>query len=394
MQDNYSQRSNQIRSSEIREILKVTERPDIISFAGGLPAPELFPVEEMREACNLVLQKEKDHALQYSTTEGYRPLREWIANRLRQKGVYAVADDILILTGSQQGLDLSAKVFIDEGDIIVCESPTYLAALQAFRAFGPRFVSVDMDENGMVMSHLEQVLSENKVKLIYTVPDFQNPTGRTMSLERRKKLVELAERFGVIVVEDNPYGELRFAGKELPPVKAFDITGRVVYLSTFSKILAPGLRIGWVCTTSAEHMSRYIILKQGTDLHTDSFSQMITHQYLIQNDIDQHIREIRKVYGARRNLMLDTMHAKFPAGIRYTHPEGGLFLWVELPEGMDAKQILHQCIEEKIAFVPGEPFFTNGKGKNTFRLNFSNMADTYIVEGIEKLGKILQQFMK
>ncbi|WP_368183106.1 PLP-dependent aminotransferase family protein [Anaerotruncus rubiinfantis] len=393
MHTKFAKRVGQIKSSEIREILKVTERPEVISFAGGLPAPELFPVEEMRAACDAVLKESGEQALQYGITQGKPALRQWIAKRMNGKGIKTDADGVMVLTGSQQGLDLTGKVFIDEGDVILTESPTYLAAINAFKAYSPRFVSAEMDEEGMIMESLEEVLKKEPVKLIYTVSDFQNPTGRTMSLERRKKIVELANRYNVIIVEDNPYGELRFAGEAVPPIKSFDTEGRVIYLSTFSKIFAPGLRLGWLCA-SPEILQKYIVFKEGSDLHTDTFSQMIAARYLQDFDIEKHIEEIRKVYGSRRNLMLKTMEETFPEGVKFTHPEGGLFLWVEMPEGINSRDVFAECMKEDIAFVPGEPFFTNGKGQNTFRLNFSNMPEERIVEGITKMGKVLTRVIK
>lgn len=390
MKRNFAKRTSEVESSEIREILKVTERPEIISFAGGLPAPELFPIEEMKEVCLEVLTESGQQALQYSTTEGYRPLRDEIVKQMKALGIEADADDVVVLTGSQQGLDLTGKVFLDEGDIVVCESPTYLAALNAFKAYSPEFIEVKMDEQGMQMEELEKVLAANRVKIIYTIPDFQNPTGRTMSLERRKKMVELAERYGVVIVEDNPYGALRFMGEALPPIKSFDTTGCVVYMSTFSKVFAPGMRVGWICA-APEILKNYVVFKQGADLHTDTFAQMLVAKYLEKYDLDQHVEEIRAVYGKRRNLMLKTIEETFPKNVHFTEPEGGLFLWVELPEGCDAKEILTKCLDADVAFVPGGAFFPNGKGGHTFRLNYSNMPEDRIVEGIKKLAEVLKE---
>ncbi|MCR4440617.1 MAG: PLP-dependent aminotransferase family protein [Peptococcaceae bacterium] len=390
----FARRVQYAKASEIREILKVTERPEVISFAGGLPAPELFPVEEMRAVFDAVLKEHGSEALQYATTEGYTPLREQVAARMGKAGIQAAADDIIIIAGSQQGLDLTAKVFLDEGDTVICESPTYLAAISAFRTFLPRYVEIEMDEDGMIMEELEKALESNPgVKFIYTVPDFQNPTGRTLSLERRKKLVELANTYEVIIIEDNPYGELRFAGENIPPVKSFDTQGRVVYQSTFSKILSPGFRVGWICA-APEILQNYVLFKQGTDLHTSTIAQYAIVHFLKTFDLEAHIEKIRKVYKERRVLMIDTMKKEFPGEVKYTTPEGGLFLWVELPSYLNARDLLVKCLEKNVAFVPGGSFFPNGSRENTLRLNYSNSSEEMIVEGIKRIAGALKEMIK
>lgn len=386
----FAKRNNFITSSEIREILKVTQQPEIISFAGGLPAPELFPVEQIKKACIEVLESSSEAALQYSTTEGYIPLRQAICKRMENLKIKTSVENILMISGSQQALDLMGKVFIDEGDAIICENPTYLAAINAFKTYMPTFKGVAMDEDGMIMEELEKVLQNTpNAKFIYTIPDFQNPTGRTMNLERRKKLVELANKYDVFILEDNPYGEIRFAGETLPPVKHFDTEGRVIYLSTFSKIFAPGLRLGWMCADKSI-MEKLVPLKQSADLHTDVFAQMITAKYLEMFDIEEHIEKIREVYRHRRQLMVDAMDKYFPKNIKHTLPDGGLFLWVMLPEGIDCQRIFDKAIKNNVAFVPGTPFFPSRDHNNQFRLNYSNMPDDRIVEGIKRLGKVLE----
>ncbi|WP_312518302.1 PLP-dependent aminotransferase family protein [Anaerospora sp.] len=391
MAGHFARRVDCMKASEIREILKVTERPEVISFAGGLPAPELFPVEEMKAVCAAVLSDDGRSALQYSTTEGYQPLREMISARMAEAGIESSNDNVLIVTGSQQGLDLTGKVFLDEGDIVICESPTYLAAINAFKTYMPQFVEVAMDEQGMMMTALEEALKRNrKAKFIYTVPDFQNPTGRTMSIDRRKKLVELANQYDVMVLEDNPYGELRFAGEPVPPVKAFDTEGRVIYQSTFSKVLTPGIRVGWLCA-APEVLQKYVIFKQSTDLHTNTMAQRQVSKFIEMFDLEAHIEKIRKVYKVRRNLMLETIRNEFPEGVTYTQPDGGLFLWVELPEGINARELLVSCLEKQVAFVPGGAFFPNGGKENTLRLNFSNMSEERIVEGVTRIGKLIKE---
>jgi 2-aminoadipate transaminase len=390
MKSKFAKRNKYIEASEIREILKITEKPEIISFAGGLPAPELFPVEELKIVCEEVLNTRGASALQYSYTEGFKPLREAICERMKNLGVNTSIENILITSGSQQALDLSGKVFIDEGDVVICENPTYLAAIKAFKTYMPIIKEVPIDEDGMKMEELEKVLINNPTaKFIYTIPDFQNPTGRTMSLNRRKKLVELANRYDVAIIEDNPYGEVRFAGEKLPPVKLFDTEGRVIYLSTFSKIFCPGFRIGWICADEAL-MNMFIPFKQSTDLHTDIFVQMLVARYMEMFDIEAHIDRIKETYKRRCELMINCIKEEFPVDIKYTTPEGGLFLWVELPSNIKAKELFDRALENKVAFVPGDSFFPKGNCKNTLRLNYSNMPEDKIIEGIKRLGAVLK----
>lgn len=393
MKRRFARRNDFVKSSQIREILKVTEQPEMISFAGGLPAPELFPVEDIKKACIEVLNTNGQASLQYATTEGYTPLREKVCQRLKRLGIDSDIDNIIITTGSQQGIDLSGKVFIDEGDTVVCESPTYLAAINAFRAFMPKFAEVKMDEEGMDMEDLERILKETpNVKFIYSIPDFQNPTGRTMSISRRKKMIELANRYDVIIIEDNPYGEIRFAGEKVPPLKHFDTQGRVIYLSTFSKILSPGLRLGWVCADK-EFIERYVPFKQNADLHTSIFTQMVADKYLEIADVEKHIQKIRDSYRHRRELMIKCMDEEFPKCMKHTVPDGGLFIWAQLPEGMDANKLLKISLENKVAFVPGESFYPNSGFKNMMRLNYSSMTDEKIIEGIKRLAKVIKENM-
>ncbi|WP_239984972.1 PLP-dependent aminotransferase family protein [Sporolactobacillus pectinivorans] len=387
--EKFSERSRHVTSSATREIMKVTERPEVISFAGGLPAPELFPIEEMKVACEAVLSESGEQALQYSTTEGYLPLRQDIVSRLEAIGIHATTDHILMTTGSQQGLDLTGKLFLDNEDTVICESPTYLAAIQAFSVYNPNFVEVPMDEDGMLMDELERALQAYPdAKFIYTIPDFQNPTGRTLSLKRRKKMIALANQFDVVIVEDNPYGAVRFAGEALPPVKSLDTEGRVVYISTFSKIFSPGLRLGWICADQV-FIDKYVMFKQAADLHTDSFAQRITAKYIELFDLEAHIEDIRTVYLSRRQKMIDCIKSYFPKQVKHSSPEGGLFLWVELPESVDTQEIFEECLKRHVAFVPGNAFYPGRVKNNTFRLNYSNMPEEKIVEGMKRLGAVL-----
>jgi len=383
-----------IKASEIREILKITERPEVISFAGGLPAPELFPVEAIKEVNRMVLDSDGAKALQYTTTEGFKPLREWIAHRMNNRlGTSFDCDDVLITHGSQQALDLSGKVFLDEGDVVFCESPTYLAAISAFRAYGCSFIEIPTDDQGMIISELVKQLEKcEKAKLIYVIPDFQNPTGRTWSLERRKQLADISARFGIAVVEDNPYGELRFEGEFLPSVKSFDKAGNILCTGTFSKIFCPGYRIGWIAGDK-NIIRQYVLVKQGTDLQCNTIAQMEISKYLELYDIDVHIDKIRDTYRKRRDLSVKTMEEAFPDGVSFTRPQGGLFAWVELPSHINARDVLEKCVEQNVAFVPGGSFFPNGGKENTFRINFSNMSEERIVEGLKRLGNVLNKFI-
>ncbi|MEW9121756.1 MAG: PLP-dependent aminotransferase family protein [Thermotaleaceae bacterium] len=389
----FSNRLKDFAPSEIGEILEVTQKPEIISFAGGLPAPELFPIEDVKQACKTVLENQGAAALQYSTTEGYIPLRKQICERMKALDMESPVEDVIITTGSQQALDLTGKIFLDEGDVVICESPTYLAAINAFKTYQCKFVEIPMDDEGMSMVELEKSLKEYPhAKFIYTIPDFQNPTGRTLSLERRKKIIALANQYDIPIVEDNPYGAVRFAGEMLPPIKHFDTEGRVIYLSTFSKIFSPGLRLGWIYA-APHYIQRYIFLKESTDLHSNIFSQMITAAYMEAVDIEGHIDKIKEVYKERRNLMVDCIEREFPKDIHYTTPEGGLFLWVELPPQIDTKELFYKALKNNVAFVPGAPFYPNGGHKNAFRLNYSNMSNEKILEGMKRLGDVLKEVL-
>ena len=395
MKLNFAKRMSYIKASEIREILKVTEQDDVISFAGGLPAPELFPVNEINEITRIVLEEAGTKALQYTTTEGYAPLREWIAERMNNRlGTSFDKDNILITHGSQQGLDLSGKVFLDEGDIVLCESPTYLAAISALKAYGCSFIEIPTDTDGMDMNVLEDVLNSTKnIKLIYVIPTFQNPTGRTWSLERRRKLAELSAKYNIAVVEDNPYGELRFEGEHLPSVKSFDEAGNVLCTGSFSKIFCPGFRIGWMAGDK-EIIRKYVLVKQGTDLQCNTIAQMTIAEYLKRYDIDKHIAKIIEVYRKRRDIAMKCMERYFPDTVNFTHSEGGLFTWIELPEGIPAREILEKCLEKKIAFVPGGSFFPNGNRENTLRINYSNMPEDRIEKGLQIMGEVVTEYIR
>jgi 2-aminoadipate transaminase len=397
----YAQRTQRMTSSAIRELLKLTEKPDIISFGGGMPAPEVFPVEEFTSACERVLKDLGAQALQYGSTDGYLPLREMIARHTARYGIRISPDNILITSGSQQALDLIGKVFINPGDRILVEEPTYLGALQAWNAYGAEYVTIRMDENGMITEELESALRCG-VKFIYVLPNFQNPTGVTLSLERRKQLIEIADRYGVPIIEDDPYGQLRYEGENLPSVVSLDnefrnngeneYRGNVIYLSTFSKTLAPGLRLAWVVAPT-QVIRKLVQAKQGGDLHTSTFNQIVAYEVARGGFLDRHIWLIRRIYSERRNIMLDAMDELFPPGVRWTRPQGGLFLWGMLPEEMNSADVLKVAVERKVAFVPGASFYALGGGQNTMRLNFSYSNPEQIQTGIERLAGVLKEMI-
>ena len=399
----YSLTMQNIGSSLIRELLKLTQDPEMISFGGGLPAPEVFPVSAFEDAASKVLHSHGPQALQYSATEGYPPLRQWIVEYMAAYGIETTVDNILITSGSQQALDLVGKVLINPGDLILTENPTYLGALQAWRSYQAEYISVPIDDHGLQTEFLEEALCSGP-KFMYILPNFQNPGGVTLSLERRLKLIEIADRFGVPIIEDDPYGELRYEGEHLPSLFALDaqhanvspdhsnghglVRGNVIYISTFSKTLAPGLRLAWI-VAPAEVMQRCVMVKQGMDLHTSSFVQMTAYEVIKNGFLENHVRRIRQVYGERRDVMLDSLQRYFPPGTHWTRPEGGLFLWVTLPEGIDTLTLMPKALENKVAYVPGTAFFPDGSGSNTFRLNFSNANPENIELGIRRLGKVL-----
>jgi 2-aminoadipate transaminase len=399
----YALRAKKLKSSAIRELLKITQHPEIISFGGGLPAPEVFPTERFREACDRVLEKQARLALQYGATEGYEPLREMIARHTTRYGVKAKPENVLLTSGSQQALDLIGKLLINPGDRVLVEAPTYLGALQAFNVYGAEYISVPSDDDGLRSDLLEASLRLGP-KFMYVLPNFQNPGGTTLAEGRRHELVLLADRYGVPIIEDDPYGQLRYEGEHLTPLVVLDrenlrrddgySIGNVIYLSTFSKTLAPGLRLGWI-VAPPEVISKLVQLKQGADLHTSTFVQMVAYEVARDNFLDEHIKLIRRVYGERRDVMLRAMEENFPSEVTWTRPQGGLFLWVTLPEGMDCHQLFEAAIKENVAFVPGDSFYASDghadEGRRHFRLNFSNASPEQITEGIRRLGVAIKK---
>jgi 2-aminoadipate transaminase len=392
----YAVRTKGIKSSAIRELLKITQKPEIISFAGGLPAPEVFPTRQFEEACCRVLENSGSTALQYGATEGCEPLREMIANNMARYGIRAKVENVLITSGSQQALDLIGKLLVNPGDRILVEAPTYLGALQAFNVYGAEYVSVPIDQDGLRTDLLENSLRSGP-KFMYLLPNFQNPGGTTLSEGRRHEVVLLADRYGIPIIEDDPYGQLRYEGEHLPALVVLDrenlrrdngySIGNVIYLSTFSKTLAPGLRLGWI-VAPPEVISKFVQLKQGADLHTSTFTQMVAYEVAKDGFLDEHVKLIRQVYRERRDVMLEALKEYFPPEVTWTRPQGGLFLWVTMPDGVNCQDLFRAALKENVAFVPGDSFYANNghEGSRHMRLNFSNAVPEQIREGIRRLS--------
>ena len=386
-----AQRMQRMKSSIIRELLKLTVQPDIISFAGGLPAPDLFPLREFEEACHHVMQNQGEIALQYSPTEGHLPLKQYLAETMSRYGIFVEPENILMVNGSQQGLDLIGKLFIDVNSRVLTSRPTYLGALQAWNAYEADYCTVPMDESGMCVEEIpHQIKDGHKPKLVYVLPNFHNPAGTTLSLERREKLVEIARQFDLIIVEDDPYGELRFEGEDITPVFRM-APERTIYLSTFSKTLAPGLRLAWVVAPKPL-IARLVQAKQGADLHTGTFVQMVTHDICQSGFLRQHVRTLRRAYRQRRDAMVDSMTEHFPPEATWTVPQGGLFLWVRTSDKINTRDFLPKAVEEKVAYVPGFAFYPGEVGgEHTMRLNFSYSNEETINEGIARLGRAMKK---
>ena len=389
---NYSIRMDRIKPSAIRSVQKkIASKPGVISFAAGLPDPHLFPLEDLQKATQSLMQTKGTEALQYGLTKGYGPLLDLLAERMSQKeGIPATKANLIVTTGSQQGLAMSGMLFLDEGDIVLAENPSYLGGINAFRPFGCSFIGVQTDDEGMVIADLERILSENdKVKLLYVIPNFQNPTGKAWSLERRKQFMEVINRYNVMVVEDNPYGEIRFKGEHIPSLKALDTQGKVVYLGSCSKILCPGLRVAWICA-EPEITEKFEQYKESLDLQCNQFAQMQVVEYMNRYDIDAHISKIRAEYEKRCDLMLSMMAEKFPVGVKFTKPEGGMFIWVELPNGLNADMLLDDAIDAGVAYIPGEYFYANEGEKNTMRMNYTTVSEEQIKKGITILADVIK----
>ncbi len=397
----FAARTQHMKRSTVREILKLTAKPEVISFAGGLPAPELFPIERIREATDTVLAERGQEMLQYSTTEGMPELRALIAQRLSAGAFQINPDNILITSGSQQAIDMLARIFLDEGDRVIVENPTYVGMMTSWRPYNLKFSAIATDDNGMLVDELEPLLRENP-KLMYAIPTFQNPQGTTLSRERRAKLAKLLVEHNLPFVEDDPYGELRYSGDPVPSVLQMEaeyrgsktLDGNVIYCGTFSKVLTPGLRIGWVAA-ALPVIDKLVQVKQATDLHTSTFNQFVSYE--VARDevfLAEHVTQLREVYKQRRDLMLKTMDEQFPAEVTWTRPEGGLFLMVTMPQALNARDVLKQALARDVAFVPCDDFFIGDAGHNTFRLNYSNARPERIVEGITRLGAVLKEALQ
>ncbi len=389
----FSERILNTPASFIREILKVIQQDDIISFAGGLPNPVSFPKEELKQSMERVIDQYGDEVFQYSSTEGYRPLREWVAKRYRDEyGMDVQAVDVLITTGSQQALDLMGKVLINPGDALAIEEPGYLGAIQAFTVFEPDFCPVPLLDDGMDLDRLEQILEERNVKLLYTVPNFQNPTGLTYSVEKRNALCSLLNRYSAYLIEDDPYGQLKFEGEALPYIGSFGLKKSVLF-GTISKIITPGMRLGWICTKDKELMQHLVTAKQAADLHSNIFAQYAVYDYLMNHELNEHIGKIKALYKEQSDVMLQAMKDFFPDNVTYTMPKGGMFVWGSLPEGESSLELFDRAMKEKVAFVPGNPFYVNdAKPVPTFRLNYTNSEPEVIREGIRRLGRLMESY--
>ena len=389
----FANRVKSVQSSAIRDLLRYGADPSVISFGGGYPDPELFPSDELRAIYEILLTKHAPRALQYTVSDGIPELRAQIAERMRNDGTPCTVDDILVLQGAQQGLDLAAKMMLEPGDTVIVEDPTFLGATIAFNVFEPAYATVRMDRDGMDMDHLEAVLHINpRARFIYTVPDFQNPTGVTLSLARRHRLIELANQFDVLVLEDSPYRPLRFEGSHLPTLKSLDTEGRVLYLGSFSKIIAPGMRLGWA-VASGEVLGKLARLKLAADTQCSTLNMMAASLFLATYPIQDHIATVCASYSRKRDLMFRTLDSTFPPSVRYTHAEGGLFTWLTFPEGFDATRfMLEEALPKaKVVYVPGAPFFATTPRANHARLNFSALPEVTITNGITGLGELLTE---
>ncbi|SRR5581483_5203957 len=387
--DSFARRVARFQGSAVREMFHWAQLPGIISLSAGSPAPELFPVEAFRQAANQVLDEDPVGALQYGITEGYPPLREWIAEHLRGKGISVTADEVMITTGSQQAMDLLVRVLFDAGDLVVVERPTFIATLQALDTCEVEYLSAPMDGDGLIVDELARRL-DGRPKLICAQPNFQNPSGVSLSLPRRRQLAQLAAERHIAIVEDDPYSELIYEGDALPSIKSFDQAGLSIYLGSFSKILMPGIRVGWAAGPTAV-LEKMAVVKQSNDLHTDGFMQRVVNLLVRNGQLPAHIDRIRKVYRERRDVMLHAIADHFPAEARYTQPRGGLFVWVELPAEVDCGRFVRPAVERLVLFTPGAGFHRDGTGQNTMRLNFSNVEPDRIQEGVKRLGAVVKE---
>lgn len=392
MKYNFSNKISSLKASAIREILKFTADPTVISFAAGNPAPEAFPVKEVAQISAQLLEESPIDALQYSITEGYPKLRNWLKDRLRKQNMFKDSDELIIVSGAQQGIELSCKVLCNEGDTVICEAPSFIGSLNSFKSYRTNLVGIPLNDDGMDIDKLESALKANpNTRFIYTIPNFQNPSGITTSLEKRKAIYALAKRYGVLILEDNPYGELRYAGEDVPTIKSLDTDGIVIYCGSFSKVLAPGLRVGYVCAP-AEIVQKIVVGKQVSDVHSNIWAQMICERFVTNYDFEAHLNKLRDIYKHKCNLMLSNLKFSLPTSISLTEPEGGLFIWATLPQGTDMMSFCSKAVQEKVAVVPGNAFMVSESDLTTsFRLNFSTPSDEQILRGVEILGKVARE---
>ena len=385
-----------MEASAVRELLKVAQDPSVIAFSAGNPAPESFPIEEMSKISAEIYEKYSSKAFQYGISEGYPELREISSKRLKEHlNIGRDFDQLVIVSGGQQGMELSTKILTNPGDTVICESPSFIGSINAFKSYDLNLKSVEMDEEGIIPESLEKIAkTDNRVRFLYTIPTFQNPSGRTMTLERRKQVLEIAKKYDFLIIEDNPYGDLRYEGSDVPPIKSLDDEGRVIYVGSYSKILAPGIRLGFVCAHK-DIISKLVIAKQASDVHTNQFFMILAAEYLKKYYLDKHIQKVKEIYKRKLDIMVDVMEKSFPKEVLYHKPEGGLFLWCQLPNGYDAMNLCKLAGENKVSIVPGRVFEVEPKEiSGTFRMNFSTPSEENIVKGIEVLGKVIKQYLE
>lgn len=391
-----SERMEKMQDRELLRLMELAEAPDMISFAGGFPSPITYPIKEIREAFLEVLDHHGNEALSYSSTSGYVNLREKISNRMNLRhGTSLKADEIMITSGSQQALDMTGMLFIDKGDIVLCETPSYLGALNAFKAYGAEFIEVPTDKDGIIPEELKKIVEQygDRIKLVYVIPDFQNPTCRCWTAKRRKEFMQIMQAYDIAILEDAAYYEIAYEDMERPPLISLDTKGQVIYCGSFSKIFCPGFRVAWICSRE-KMIDKYLLLKPNIDLSSSAINQRVIDSYMEKYSLDNHIEKIIKVYKSRRDLAIETMRRSFPQNVQFEIPKGGLFAWVELPESKNARDLLELALQSKVAFVPGGSFYTKGGRENAFRLNYSNMSEDRIVKGIEILGEIIKKFIQ
>lgn len=394
IQNALADRVTPLKASAIREIFKLLGKPGIISFAGGIPSPELFPTDTWGDLLKEIIDTEGSKALVYGVTEGYTPLVEIVQGINTENSVGKAFDRTIITTGAQQAIDLLIKSMVNEGEGVICEDPSFIGSLNAIRSYRANLFGVEMDQDGICTDKVEEILKRENIKIIYTIPTFQNPTGITQTLERRKKLLELAEKYDCYILEDNPYGDLRFKGEPVPTIKSMDTNGRVIYVGSFSKTLSPGIRVGWI-TGHEAIIDRVIVCKQVNDVHTPLINQMLVERYIKNNDYKAHIQKGCDLYGHKCALMLECMDKYFPDKVTYTRPDGGIFLWCTVPEGIDTQAIFKECIDAGVAFVPGSTCMVDIEApSNCFRLNYSTMPDDKIEQGIKIIGEVLAKYVK